>query len=382
MPTKKICVVDLFCGAGGTSTGLLRAASRIDRRIDLTAIDHWPVAIETHSSNHPSARHLCQSIDPVDAHCVVRGDLDLLIASPECTHFSRARGGRPRCDQSRASAWHVVRWATDLRPRWILVENVMEFLDWGPLGVDGRPLKSQKGVTFRAWVEAIRGLHYTVEWRVLNAVDYGGATSRRRLFVLARRGRYRRLRWPEPTHAPEEQMRLFSLRRWRAAREIIDWSLSGESIFRRRRPLAETTMHRIEEGLRRYRAGGLIEPFLLTLTHGGRTRSLHAPVPTITCANEHALIEPFLVSYYGTGRAHSVRDPLPTVTTRDRFGLINGSIADIRFRMLQPHELAAAMGFPAGYHFTGNKTEKVCQIGNAVQVDMAEALFSAILEAA
>ncbi|MCX6497192.1 MAG: DNA cytosine methyltransferase, partial [Arthrobacter sp.] len=158
---KTLTAVDLFCGAGGTSTGLARACDSSGLKLSLLAINHWPVAIETHGFNHPATEHLCARVDQVDPHRVVRGRLDLLMASPECTHFSNSRGGMPMQDQSRASAWEVVRWATALRPSWVLVENVREFLTWGPLGKDGRPLKTKRGETFIAWVQALRSLNYT-----------------------------------------------------------------------------------------------------------------------------------------------------------------------------------------------------------------------------
>lgn len=491
---RPLIAVDLFCGAGGTSTGLARAAERSGRAVHLTAINHWSRAVETHAANHPHADHLCATLEGLDPMSVVPGGkLDVLVASPACTHHSTARGGVPMSDQSRASGWHVVHWAEILRPEHVLVENVPELRSWGPLGRDGRPVASRKGETFEAWLTALRSLGYTVEHRVLNAADYGDPTTRRRLFVLARRGR-RRPAWPAPTHAATSRLErgLFddgAVTPWRSAREaVIDWSLPGASIFDRAKPLADSTLRRIAEGLRRF-GGEAAEPFLLALTHGGRLRSLDEPLPTITAANrgelgvvqpflvpnygerdgqaprthslespcptipatgggkfslvqpflavlrgtgtarhldrplptltaggEHhalvqpfmlgqqsggaprgvddptptlaakgavSLIEPFLVPYYGTGSATSLRHPLPTATTRDRFGLAQPTRQlDILFRMLQPHELARAMGFPEDYVFVGNRTEIIRQIGNAVCVGQAEALCRAILEAA
>ena len=486
---RPIRAVDLFCGAGGTSSGLRQACEKRGLRLQLLAINHWDVAIATHEANHPDMQHLCADIDNINPRSVVpSGKLDLLVASPECQHHSRARGGRPINDQKRASAWHILRWAEALQIRGILIENVPEFQDWAPIGSNGRPLKSKKGETFRAFVAALESLGYRVEFRVLNAADYGGATTRERLFILARKGT-RRIHWPEPTHSRSGNPELFGPRKpWRPAREIIDWNIPGKSIFTRKRPLAKATLQRIEAGLRKFggenaepflvilrgtakrqingsarsldepvptisaggvHAGicepfvlssasggaprhvdepvptitstsrgmalvqpflvpfygerdgqegrthsvdqpvptlpaankfGLVEPFLLTTTHGGRERSLDDPMPTITCAHrgEHALIEPYVVHYYGNGDAKSVSEPLGTVTTKDRFGLVQPMGLDIRFRMLQPHELAGAMGFE-GYEFTGTKTDQVKQIGNAVSVEMARALCSSLL---
>jgi DNA (cytosine-5)-methyltransferase 1 len=524
-------VADLFCGAGGTSAGAVEAAEFMGRRVELTAVNHWPVAIDTHTANHPGARHLCTGIDSINPRELFgEGQLDMLWASPECTHHSIARGGKPINDQSRATAWCVVRWAEALRPPIILIENVPEFQTWGPIGSAGRPLASKKGETFHAWCNALRSLGYKVDHRMLCAADYGDPTTRTRLFIQAVRGR-RRIVWPEPTHSKTPD--LMASRRWTPARDIIDWNLPAGSIFERKKPLSPKTLARIEAGLRKFglkgfivpqfgeRAGqeprthdieepapsvtshgagalvqpfivawdnqsggagggltpindplstvvtkarhglaepflvelrgtgakqiegsarsldapcsavttsgahhALVEPFLVKTANGGggdgRVRSINEPMPTV-CGNRGdvaviephllpqqqggalrpvseptptvstagaiALVEPFLVSYYGTGGAKSVDAPLDTVTTKDRLGLVrpvieidgNRYLLDIRFRMLQPHELALAQGFPAHYQFTGTKTDQVKQIGNAVPRRLARAIVGAVL---
>jgi len=186
---------DLFCGAGGTSAGLYAAADDLGLNVNLLAINHWKVAIQSHSYNHKLANHLCESLDNVNPReAVPGGRLNLMVASPECTHHSIARGGKPCSDQSRASAWHVLRWAEALRVDNIIIENVKEFRTWGPLGVNGRPLKSRKGETYAAFMNALVSLGYRVEDNVLNAADYGDATSRERLFIMAKRNR-RRIKW-------------------------------------------------------------------------------------------------------------------------------------------------------------------------------------------
>lgn len=411
-----IHAADLFCGAGGSSTGLANACRSLGYKLDLLAINHWQVAIQTHTANHPDVRHLCESLDNINPRKVCRDRLDLLVASPECIHHSNARGGRPMLDQSRASAWHVLRWAESLRIDNIIIENVPEFLQWGPLGANGRPLKSRKGETFRAWAAALESLGYRVEHRILNAADYGDPTSRRRLFVLARRGN-RRIAWPEPTHFPTSGDLFGPRKAYRTAREIIDWSIPGKSIFGRKKPLAEKTLARIEAGIRKFWGdsfllmlthGGrlldidkplpvittahngeiaLIQPFTVVLRQNGGALSLDAPLPTLTAGGTHlGLLQPFLVKYNGTALACSLDDPLDTVTAKHRYGLVEPAgetrLADILFRMLQPHELAAAMGFPAGYKFAGTKTETVRQIGNAVPVGLAQALCRSVLEEA
>ena len=419
MPRKMIQAVDLFCGAGGTSTGLIQACERLGYRLDLLAVNHWETAVATHSANHPNVNHLCESLDKVNPRrAVPSGRLDLLVASPECTHHSIARGGKPCNEQSRASAWHVLRWAEALRPTSILVENVREFRDWRPLRRDGHPDKRyRKGYTYAAWLGALRGLGYTVEERLLRSADYGDPTTRQRLFVVARRGRLF-VPWPEQTHAPQAN----GLAAWNTARGIINWNEPGASIFGRKRPLAEKTIARIAAGLRKFGGASakpflvilkkastvrsidepiptlttvghvglcepFCEPFLMNVNHGkadsGRARELDRPLPTLTAKNGHALIEPFILKYYGTGRTTSIDSPLDTVTTKGRFGLVETTHGpaqlDIRFRMLLVEELARGMGFPQGYEFMGTKSDQVRQIGNAVSVGLGEALCGALL---
>jgi DNA (cytosine-5)-methyltransferase 1 len=371
---RAVNAVDLFCGAGGTSTGIEAAARRIGRELRLVAINHWATAISTHSMNHPTARNVCWPVEQIQPKRVVSGGrLNLLAASPECTHHSIARGGMPVNDQRRAGAWEVCRWATELRIDSIMVENVREFEQWGPIGQDGRPLKSRNGETFRAWVKALESLNYRVEWRVLNCADYGDPTSRKRLFVLARRGRGR-IEWPQPTHGSGRKP-------WHTAREIIDWSLSGRSIFDRERPLSPRTIDRIAAGLRKF-GGPAAEPFLVMLYGTGGARSVARPMPTVTANGQHVgLCEPFLFSYYGNGGESRVTAPVPTVTTLDRFGLVQPRALDILFRMLTPVELAAAQGFPRDYRFAGTTCDVVRQIGNAVPTNTAAALAESMLAA-
>jgi DNA (cytosine-5)-methyltransferase 1 len=431
MKQRKVLAADLFCGAGGSSTGLRLACQQRGMKLELLAINHWDTAIETHSTNHPDARHLCMNVDQVDPHkAVPGGKLDILIASPECTHHSIARGGKPINDQSRASAWLVLRWCEALEIKNVLIENVPEFMSWGPLGTNGRPLKTKKGKTFLAFIAALESLGYAVKYRVLNAADYGDPTTRKRLFILARKGR-RRVVFPEPTHSPDGKADMFGKRKkWRAAKEIINWDLQGNSIFTRKKPLSPNTMKRIFAGLEKFSGGAfvmatggptgqnhgylrgasvnepvqvittkpamaLVEPFLVSF-HGGnghekRTHSVEQPVPTVDTSNRYGVAEPFLTEFHGAGvGVQPISKPLPTQTTKDRFGLVeplavksaDGQtyLLDIRFRMLTPHELALAMSFPENYKFAGNREKVVKQIGNAVAVNVAKALCGALLD--
>lgn len=343
MTKSRLTAVDLFAGAGGTSTGLLQACAALGidpGRVDLTAINHWGVAVATHAANHPAARHIQSRIEQLQPERIIPGGrADLLWASPECIHHSVARGGRPRDDQSRSQAWTVLDWVQRLSPGVVCIENVPEFASWGPLYAGGRdagkPIPGQRGRTFAAWVGALESLNYRVEHRILNCADYGDATTRRRFFLIARRGN-RRPVWPLPSHGARPAADLFRGERapWRPAREIIDWTNPGHSIFltqeqarahglKVRRPLAENTLRRIEAGIQRY-WGEWAEPFLVMLTHGGRVHSIDTPLRTITTANggELALVEPFLVQYYGEGHFARAGAPVPTVTTRARHGLV------------------------------------------------------------
>ncbi len=441
MTIRTIQAADLFCGAGGTSTGLYHACDHIGARLDLVAVNHWKIAVETHTFNHPDARHICAPLEGLDPRkAVPSGRLDILVASPECTHHSIARGGKPVSDQLRASAWHILRWAELLQIDNILVENVREFQDWGPTDASGRPIKSRKGEIFNAFCAALRSLNYSVEHRVLNAADYGDSTSRHRLFIMARRGGIPII-WPETSHGGDKSP-------YHTAREIIDWDLPGKSIFQRRKALAPKTLARIAAGIRKYggenaepfltmlygsndvrsvdrpcptiTASGnhiglvqpfvigqqscaaprtvddplptiatagvitLVDPFITIMKGESKTRSIDEPVPTLTTNAHLYLCEPFITQYNGKSENHGVEEPLNTITTKDRFGLVlpdadGRGVIDIRFRMLQPHELAAAMSFESGYKFSGNKTEQIKQIGNAVPVQLAAALCGSLL---
>ncbi|MBN2714038.1 MAG: DNA cytosine methyltransferase, partial [Planctomycetes bacterium] len=261
MRIKKLVGVDLFCGGGGTSTGLITACNRLgipQERIDLTAVNHWKTALETHSANHPYARHIPHRIDQVRPEDVVPGGrADFLWASPECTHHSRARGAKPVNDQKRAQAHLVLDWADRLNPSLIGIENVPEFVEWGPTYASGpnagKPIPSKKGECFKAWLQMLTALNYNFQWQILNCADYGDATTRQRFFLLARRGN-KRVHWPTPSHAQNPGLDLFSgaSQSWRPARDIIDWSIPGHSIFLRqedvkasglriKRPLVENT---------------------------------------------------------------------------------------------------------------------------------------------
>jgi DNA (cytosine-5)-methyltransferase 1 len=276
--------------------------------MELVCVNHWPLAIETHKKNHPEARHYCQDISTVRPPLIVpEGYLDLLMASPTCTHHSVARGGKPTSDQLRSDPWHIITWLTELRVKRLIVENVWEFKDWGPVDRrTGKPVKSRKGEYFMAWINAIRALGFDPEWRKLNAADYGDATTRQRFILMARSDR-KRVAWPMPTHARStgDKLELFSgMKPWRPARDIIDWSIKGRSIYDRKKPLAEATLTRIPAGAVKF---NWPEPFIVTLRNHMTAQGIDLPLPTIAANGKHiGLAEPFLVKQHFRRDAQSV----------------------------------------------------------------------------
>ncbi|MEQ1407747.1 DNA cytosine methyltransferase [Neorhizobium sp. Rsf11] len=318
---RKMLVADLLCGAGGSSTGAQRALKELGLEMELVCVNHWPTAIETHQKNHPEARHYVQDISTVRPHILVpEGYLDLLMASPTCTHHSVARGGKPTSDQQRSDPWHIVTWLTELRVKRIIIENVWEFIGWGPVNVKtGRPVPSRKGEYFHAWTETLRRLGFELEWRKLNAADYGDATTRQR-FILMGRSDGRKIHWPMPTHKKRDEVTadLFGTAKpWRPAREIIDWNIKGRSIFNRKKPLAPKTLARIYAGAVKF---GWPEPYLVILRNHMSAQGMDQPLPTIAANGLHiGLAEPVIVSPRhgkdGAGpRPRGVGQPLPTIT--------------------------------------------------------------------
>lgn len=335
MTPNLIEVVDNFCGGGGTSTGVKLAARRLGLKVRLVAVNHWKVAIATHSANHKEAEHYCQAVGSVNPLKVVPGGrLKLMVASPECTHHSRARGGKPRSEQHRADAWELMRWIEECYVENLLLENVVEFPEWGPLGADGQPLKSKKGMYYRQFLKMLE-VNYKVETRVLNAADYGDATMRQRFFLIARRPERKVIIWPKPSHASREslaraqaQPSLFpqrKLRTWRAAREIINWQLPSYSIFLNRedvrrmglkikRPLSPNTRARIFAGLEKYSGLSFVLPNE-GIHRGNAPRSADEPLPTVTSRGAGSLVEPFMLNLKASDRRDgSVDEPLKTIT--------------------------------------------------------------------
>ncbi|PYE89613.1 DNA cytosine methyltransferase [Phyllobacterium leguminum] len=316
---RKMLVADLLCGAGGSSTGAQRALDELGLDMELVCVNHWPTAIKTHELNHPEARHYVQDISTVRPHIIVpEGYLDLLMASPTCTHHSVARGGKPTSDQQRSDPWHVITWLTELRVKRLIIENVWEFTGWGPVDPEtGKPIKSRKGEYFHAWIETIKRLGFEPEWRKLNAADYGDATTRQR-FILMARSDGRKVHWPMPTHRRRGEIGddLFSgAKPWRPASDIIDWSIKGKSIFNRKKSLAPKTLNRVYAGAVKH---GWPQPFIVILRNHMAAQGIDAPLPTIAANGQHiALAEPVIMNGRKGNQPKGVSsEPIPTLDTK------------------------------------------------------------------
>lgn len=338
-------IVDNFAGGGGASTGMELATGRPVE----VAINHDPDAILMHKTNHPYTRHFQASVWDIDPEEVCLGrPVGLAWFSPDCKHFSKAKGGKPVDKSIRGLAWIALRWAGKVRPRVIILENVEEFQTWGPVR-KGRPVKAKAGQTFKKFISQLRSLGYAVEWRELVAADYGAPTTRKRFFLIARCDG-RPVVWPEPSHAPRnsEAVKTGKLKPWRSAAEVIDWSLPCPSIFESKaeikekfgitavRPLAEKTMRRAIRGVDQFtiKSG---EPFLVMLNHGedgrDRTLPLGEPMPTATATHGMAAVNPILSPMTVTNTTGSVGSPadkpLHTITTAGNQMLVCPSLTAI-----------------------------------------------------
>lgn len=427
--------VDLFAGGGGTSCGFEMAMGFSPD----VAVNHSPETIAMHAVNHPGTRHYQTDVWEVDPMEVCAGrPVGMLWASPDCTHFSKAKGGKPKSKKIRSLAWVVIRWAREVHPKVIFLENVEEFKTWGPLDSEGQPIKALSGETFAQFVSSLHELGYQVEYRELRACDYGAPTSRKRLFLIARCDGDP-IVWPAKTHGPGTG------KPYRTAAECIDWDIPCPSIFERSTPLAPNTLRRIAKGVLRYvvnnpkpyivpcsgkghdkasqvsaflsqyhgeqnrnevRGQALPEPImvvdgsnryglcavtLLKNYSGVVGQKVDAPTGTVTAVDHHSLIAAFLDKYYGTGGGAELNDPMPTITGRDRMSLVTVTIdgeqyaiSDIGMRMLQPRELFRAQGFPEDYiidfPFRNRPLPKSAQVklcGNSVCPPVAAAIIGA-----
>lgn len=361
--------IDLFCGAGGTSTGVENARLNQSQCAKVIAcVNHDANAIASHSANHPDALHFTEDIRTLELSGLIAHVEKMKIqypdayvvlwASLECTNFSKAKGGQPRDADSRTLAEHLFRYIEAINPDYIQIENVEEFMSWGDMDEKGHPVSKDKGRCYEKWKRNVKKYGYDFDWRILNAADYGAYTTRKRFFgIFAKRGLP--IVFPEATHCKNGRKDMFSkLEKWKPVKEVLDFSDEGESIFTRKKPLAEKTLERIYAGLIKFVAGGkdafivkynsmsrtgkyqspsIDEPCPTVSTQGrlalakvsflskqysghpgSKNISVEEPEGTITCKDHHA----FVSAYYGNGNNHSVENPAPTVTTKDRLALV------------------------------------------------------------
>ena len=440
--------IDGFAGGGGASCGLKMAG------IDITiAINHDPAAIRMHTVNHPKTLHLTEDIFQVDLSKYIDPDdtVDVMWASPDCTSHSKAKGGQPREAGLRILPWAVYRLCQQILdvtkhlPSMLFMENVEEIQDWGPLDESGRPIPDKKGEEYDLFISCMKGLGFEFDCRTLVAADFGAPTTRKRWYAIFRSDG-KPICWPEPTHCKGGETNLLgTLKPWVPVSTCLDFSDLGTSIFERKKPLADATLKRIANGIRKFivenpnpfiipdqqampyliqyhaettpndvrgqtvdepiktidtsNRYGLVTVFITKFYKTGTGQEVTEPLHTITTSAGHfGLVSAFLIKYYGSGfNGQSINDPLATITTKDRFGMVSTImlqtgdkyyVADIRMRMLKPEELKLAQGFPADYvidhDIDGNPypvKDQVAKIGNSVVPIMAMKIAKVNLEA-
>lgn len=365
----KLLYIDLFCGAGGTSTGVENARYADEQCAKVIAcVNHDANAIASHTANHPDALHFTEDIrtlelSPLLSHVkrikkIYPDALIVLWASLECTNFSKAKGGQPRDADSRTLAEHLFRYIESIDPDYIQIENVEEFMSWGDMDEHGHPISKDKGRCYEKWKRNVRKYGYDFDWRILNAANYGAYTTRKRYFgIFAKRGLP--IVFPEPTHCKDGKTDMMGrLEKWNAVKEVLDFTDEGDSIFCRKKPLAEKTLERIYAGLIKFVAGGkdafivkynsmnrngkyqppsIDEPCPTVATQGrlalakvsflskqysghpeSKNISIEEPAGTITCKDHHA----FVSAYYGNGNNYSVESPAPAILTKDHLALV------------------------------------------------------------
>lgn len=313
-------IVDNFAGGGGASTGIELATGR---PVDI-AINHDPDAILMHKTNHPYTTHYCESVWDVNPVEVCGGrPVALMWLSPDCKHFSRAKGGKPVDKNVRGLAWIALRWAATVKPRVIILENVPEFVTWGPLTENNYPDMKQRGRTFNSFVSALKRHGYEVDWQELRACDYGAPTIRKRFFLIARCDG-KPIVFPEPTHGD-------GLRPYRTAAECIDWSIPVKSVFERKKPLADNTMRRIAKGLDKFTIRAQ-KPFIIPVGYGERNgqsprvNDIECPLSTVVSTVKQAVAIPSVQKYFGGVIGSGIASPLGTVTAKDHNALLAPSL--------------------------------------------------------
>ncbi len=384
--------VDNFAGGGGASTGIETA---IGRSVDI-AINHDPDAIAMHKANHPKTKHYCENIWQVDPkEACGENSVALAWFSPDCTHFSRAKGGKPVDKNIRGLSWVVIKWALAVRPKVIMMENVSEIQTWGPLGEDGKPIKERLGETFEGFIQALsiglnkthpafkeccealeiseeskeaeiisQGLGYDLQWKVLKSCDYGAPTTRTRFYLIARCDG-KSIVWPEATHAHRKSADVICGEKlpFRTAAECIDWSIPATSIFERKKPLAENTLRRIARGIKKFVIDNP-EPFIIHYKFENEPESVNEPLSTVTAVNSHYIAIPNIVTVNHTGegfRGQDINEPLNTVTAKNGYGIVTPTIMCNNTR-----NTGAAVDDPCPTVTTGNRNYLVAPTITAI----------------
>lgn len=417
--------IDLFCGAGGTSTGVNEARLYGERCAKVIAcVNHDPNAIASHAANHPDALHFIEDIRTLNLTALLRHlkacreenpqALIVLWASLECTNFSRAKGGLPRDADSRTLAEHLFRYIDAINPDYIQIENVREFMSWGPLDKNGRPVSMDRGRDYVRWVNNVRKYGYDYDYRILNSADFGARTTRKRYFgMFAKNGLP--IVFPKPTHSQRPKD---NFQKWRPVRPLLKLEEWGRSIFTRKKPLSEKTLMRIYAGLVKFVAGGkdaflvkynsmsqrgtyvppsIDEPCptvaaqnrlglahveFLSKQYSGpaydKNVSLDEPAGTITCVDHHALVSAhFLTSFYGNGSCRDIDSPAPTITTKDKFALISSQFLDMQYGQGRPMSLDEPAGCittnPKHHLVTAERLESMnCRCGESCKVSTVD----------
>lgn len=353
MKNTKIYWIDLFCGAGGTTSGIHLSGCNTEV---LACVNHDKNAILSHQENHPKAHHFTEDIRDFQVVLKLKSlvdnirkrESDVIIniwASLECTNFSKAKGGLPRDPDSRTLAEHMFMYLEELSPDYFFVENVREFLAWGPLDEKGKPISRKNGQDFIKWIEKINSYGYQYEYKILNAANYGARQSRERLFIQFSKPEFK-IKWPIQTHAKNSDS-LSPFKKWLPVKDILDLEDEGVSIFERKKSLCENTLKRIFAGLEKFVANG--ESVFTKRYNGGspeeKLNSINKPLGTVLTNNTHAIVTAaHLNTYYGNGGIHSIELPSPTLTQKDRIAKVNVAFIDQQYGNSKPSSIEKPSG--------------------------------------
>ena len=425
MENIKLLYIDLFCGAGGTSTGVEHAKLDGTKCARVVAcVNHDANAIASHQANHPDTLHFTEDIRTLDLTALTAhlnrmrmkypSALVVLWASLECTNFSKAKGGQPRDADSRTLAEHLFRYIEQLNPDYIQIENVEEFMSWGDMDDKGHPISKLKGCSYVRWANKVISYGYHYDWRLLNAADFGAYTSRKRFFgQFAKKGLP--IAFPVPTFSKNGDSGMFhAYKKWKPVREVLDMNDAGQSIFDRKKPLCEKTLKRIYAGLIKFVAGGK-ETFLVKYNSMNQTGKyaapgIDAPCPAVLTTPKQKVVDCFLMNPQFNSAGGDINKPCFTLIARmdkmppylistekgigirifetdsemtckiKEFMAMYG-IIDIKMRMLNINELKRIMGFPDNYILVGTQAEQKKYIGNAVEVNMSRVLCESLCAA-